>query len=320
MKLVITGALGHIGSRLIRVLPALIPNVKIVMIDNLSTQRYTSLFDLPKADYRFREADILSADLTHLFEGADAVVHLAAITDAASSLGRKDEVDQVNFHGTHRVAEACVATGAAVLFASTTSVYGTHSEVVSEDCPPDQLRPQSPYAESKLRAERLLRELSGARGLSSIICRFGTIFGTSPGMRFHTAVNRFVWQACLGLPLSVWTTALNQRRPYLDLGDAVRAIAFILQHRQFDNGVYNVVTENATVGEIVNILRGHVTGLDVQLVDSPIMNQLSYHVSRVKFESLGFCFEGTLTKGIAESVRLLRNAFHEGNSLDGLCS
>ncbi len=44
MKFVITGALGHIGSQLIRELPKMFPNAEIVMIDNLSTQRYCSFF------------------------------------------------------------------------------------------------------------------------------------------------------------------------------------------------------------------------------------------------------------------------------------
>jgi hypothetical protein len=48
MKVVITGALGHIGSYLIRDLPFRFPGVDIVMIDNMMTQRYPSLFDLPR--------------------------------------------------------------------------------------------------------------------------------------------------------------------------------------------------------------------------------------------------------------------------------
>ena len=312
MKVVVTGALGHIGSRLIRALPASLHGAQILMIDNLSTQRYASLFDLPAECCHFVEADVLTADLPALFAGAEAVIHLAAITDAASSVNRKDEVQEVNFRGTERVAQACLAIGASLLFPSTTSVYGTQHEIVDEDCPLDQLKPQSPYADSKLRAESLLQELSARDGLRAIICRFGTIFGISPGMRFHTAVNKFVWQACLGLPLTVWQTALEQRRPYLDLGDAVRAMAFILEQDHFDGHVYNVLTANATVSEIVDILRGHVPDLDIQLVDSPIMNQLSYHVSRAKFENLGFSFRGSLADGIAESIRMLTNVRSTG--------
>ena len=63
-RIVITGALGHIGSRLVRDLPVAFPGTQIIMIDNLVTQRYGSLFDLPKnGKYKFIGADILDIDL-----------------------------------------------------------------------------------------------------------------------------------------------------------------------------------------------------------------------------------------------------------------
>ena len=46
MRIVVTGALGHIGSRLIRELAVALPGAEIVMVDNLATERYASLYDL----------------------------------------------------------------------------------------------------------------------------------------------------------------------------------------------------------------------------------------------------------------------------------
>ena len=86
MKIVVTGALGHIGSSLIRAFPIYFPGAEIVLIDNLVTQRFASLFNLPAIGrYRFHEADVREADLRRLFEGAHVVVHLAATTDAAGT-------------------------------------------------------------------------------------------------------------------------------------------------------------------------------------------------------------------------------------------
>ena len=60
MKIVITGALGHIGSKVIRELPSAFPNAEIVLVDNLLVQRYCSLFNLPsQGNYRFLEGDVL---------------------------------------------------------------------------------------------------------------------------------------------------------------------------------------------------------------------------------------------------------------------
>ena len=307
MKLLITGALGHIGSKFIREIPAGLVE-RLVLLDNMSSQRYVSLFDLPEGiSYRFFEDDVCTAELDKYLEGIDVVIHLAAITNAAASFEIRDQVEQINFVGTQRVAEACARQGCKLIFPSTTSVYGVQKEVVDEECAIEDLKPQSPYAESKLKAEQMLPATGARDGLKFVICRFGTIFGTSIGMRFHTAINKFVWQACTGQPLTVWKTALDQMRPYLDLGDAVRALLFILENDLFDNRVYNVLTTNATVGDIVAILRKYVPDVSVELVDSPIMNQLSYTMSNERFRALGFEFRGNLEQGIRETVELLRN-------------
>lgn len=285
------------------------PGAEMVLLDNLLTQRYASLFDLPRAGkYRFLELDVLTADLHSVFEGAQAVIHLAAITDATASLGAREEVERVNFLGTEKVARACIAARVPLIFASTTSVYGVSDGVVDEDCPDSGLCPQSPYAESKLRAERLLMSLSEEYGLRFAICRLGTVFGISPGMRFHTAINKFCWQAVRGEPMTVWRTAFGQQRPYLELGDAVAALAFILRRALFEGGVYNVATLNASIEEVLAEIKALVPDADVRLVDSPIMNQLSYRVSCGRFTARGFEFSGQLRRGIGETVRLLEAA------------
>ena len=304
MKLVITGALGHIGSALIH---ALTPREarEVVLIDNLSTQRYCSLFNLPAGiAWRFVEADVTTAELEDLFAGAAAVIHLAAITNAAESFAIAQEVERVNSFGTQRVALAAAQVGVPLFFPSTTSVYGVSEGVVDEMC--EQLQPQSPYATSKLEAERFISRLGETSGLKFFIARFGTIYGASIGMRFHTAVNKFVWQACVGEPLTVWRTAMDQKRPYLDLHDAVRTMKFVVEKQLFDNQIYNVLTDNFTVRDIVEAIKEQVAGVEIKLVDSRIMNQLSYTVDRSKFESHGFRFEGDFRRGIAESIEQLQ--------------
>lgn len=306
MKIVVTGALGHIGSRLIRDLPSAFPGAEILMVDDFSTQRYCSLFNLPpQGNYSFQAANILNSDLPALFAGAEVVVHLAAITDASSSFKIKEQVEKVNFEGTENVARACLAANCPLIFPSTTSVYGTQAEIVDEDCPISDLKPQSPYADSKLKAERLLEHLGETSGLRFIICRLGTIFGVSPGMRFHTAINKFCWQAVMKQPITVWRTALNQNRPYLDLGDAIAALHFVIERELYDRRVYNVVTTNASVGEVIEIIGSRVPDVTFEYVDTEIMNQLSYHVTNTRFGSLGFEVRGRLEEGIYETVDLL---------------
>lgn len=309
MKIVVTGATGHIGSFVVRDMATQFPGAEIIMLDNMMTQRFSSLFDLPRtARYRFIEADVTEIDLRPVFEGAHAVVHLAAITEAAGSFHRAEQVEANNYQAALKVSEACIATGVRLFAPSSTSVYGTTKSLVAEDCSPAELNPQSPYAATKLKEECLIQEFCRTKGLRAISCRFGTIFGVSQGMRFHTAVNKFCWQAVMGLPLTVWRTAIDQKRPYLDLIDASRAISFIIREDLFDGRVYNVLTLNATVRDIVETIREFIPDLQINYVDNPIMNQLSYEVSCERFKNAGFNFAGDLKAGISQTVALLRGA------------
>jgi nucleoside-diphosphate-sugar epimerase len=256
---------------------------------------------------------VLEYDLKKLTDGADVAVHLAAITDAAGSFEIREKVEYENFTASKRLAEACSKTGTPIIHLSSTSVYGTQNDRVDEACPASDLKPQSPYAETKLREEKFLVSLGNISGLRFVTCRFGTICGVSPGMRFHTAVNKFCWQAVLGQPLTVWTTAYDQKRPYLDLIEAVEALIFIISHNLFDGTVYNVLTANLTVRDIVDMIREKIGYVEVQFVESPIMNQLSYEVCNRRLKEQGFQSTGSLERGIAQTIELLRKAGGKGS-------
>jgi UDP-glucose 4-epimerase len=309
MKIIVTGAIGHIGSYIIRDLRVFFPESHIVLIDNMMTQRFPSLFNLPShSNYQFIEGDVNKMELSSVFGGANVVIHLAAITDAAGSIDKAEELEANNYLSTLNVALACIEAGASLIAFSSTSVYGTQKDKVDENCSDAELQPQSPYATTKLKEEGLIFNLTKDKGLKAIHCRFGTIFGASPGMRFHTAVNKFCWQAVMGQPITVWSTAYDQKRPYLDLIDASRSIAFIIQNNIFDGKIYNVLTSNSTVREVVDTIKMFVPNLEIEFVDNRIMNQLSYEVMVDRFKSKGFVFSGNMNRGIKDTIDLLRHA------------
>ncbi len=308
MKIAVTGALGHIGSYIIREIGINNPQHQFLLIDNFLTQRYCSLFDLPKnISYKFIEIDVSSVQIDNYLKDVDIVIHLAAITDAANSFNNSEEVERNNLKATENVAKACLNNGSKLIFLSSTSVYGTANKVIDENCSKDELKPQSPYAETKLKEEELINNMEN-QGLKFICCRFGTIFGASQGMRFHTAVNKFCWQAVMGTEITVWETAYEQSRPYLDLKDASNSFEHIINKDLFSGETYNILTQNATVKEVINIIEHEVPNLKISFVKNKIMNQMSYEVMSQKFVSEGFKFKGGLKRGILETINVLRNS------------
>ncbi len=308
MKIAVTGALGHIGSYIIRDLGLRNPNYEFLLLDNFLTQRYMSLFNLPEnIPYKFIEIDVSDSELNLIFSDVDVIIHLAAITDAANSFNNSDEVERNNFTATKNVANAALKTKTNLIFLSSTSVYGTQNKVVDENCSKEELSPQSPYAETKLKEEDLINNLT-SQGLNAVCCRFGTIFGVSNGMRFHTAVNKFCWQAVMGQEITVWETAYNQSRPYLDLLDASHAFEHIINNNMFAGETFNILSQNATVKEVIEIIKDYIPDVKIKFVKNKIMNQLSYEVLAEKFESTRFDFQGGLNRGIPETIKTLKNS------------
>ena len=307
MKIIVTGALGHIGSKLIRDLPSHFSDSEIFMIDNLTTQRYTSLFNLPNHKYKFFFKDIIKDDLSQIFHDADFLIHLAALTEATTSLDQPEEYERVNYIGTKNILELCKKNSVKLIHFSSTSIYGTNKSIVDESCGPEDINPQSPYAATKFKEELLVQEYFRKENLKTITLRLGSICGTSPGMRFHAAISKFCYQASTNQPLTVWETALNQKRPYLNLNDATKAIAFIIENNLFDGGVFNIVTSNFSVKEIIDIIRKYEPNVKMKLVKSKIMNELSYDVSSKKIQKKGFIFSKTLDEGIKDTINLFKS-------------
>ena len=109
----------------------------------------------------------------------------------------------------------------------------------------------------------------------------------------------------MGQPLTVWTTAENQKRPYLSLSDATSTIVHFIKNKIYNQNTYNVLTENLTVNSIIKIISQTISQVDIQYVDSEIMNQLSYEVSNRKIKKLGIKFSGSINTDIKQTLDLL---------------
>lgn len=301
MKIVITGGLGHIGSFLFKFLLKQKFVRKILIVDNLNSSRYCSLFNInSKKKLKFIESNLGCFDYKVLID-YDYFIHLSALTDASNSVKFKKEYLENNLSNTKRIVNFCQKNNKSLIFPSSTSVYGKSKDIVDESLEKDFLKPQSPYAEIKLFEEDFIKK---KKNLNFVILRLGTIFGVSSGMRFHTAVNKFCWQASFDQEITIWKTAYNQVRPYLGINDAARAISFILKHNHFNSQIYNIVSENSTVRNIIEYIKLK-KAVKIKFVKNKIMNQLSYGVSNKKFVNLGFNFKDKIEGGISDTMDLL---------------
>ena len=304
MNILITGALGHIGSKLLRYLKKNKKINKILLVDNLTTNKSSSLFFLKK-EYQFLDLDLRNTtdELLNFVKKSDIIVHLAALTNAEYSINKKKKFIEHNVKCSDNIFNLANTYKKKIIFISTTSIYGSQKEIVFED-DAKFINPQSPYAIAKVKEEKLLYKYH-KKDLNFIILRFGTIHGYSIGMRFHTAVNKFIFQSVLNQNITVWKTAMNQKRPYLSLLDAIRAIDFIISKNIFDNQIYNILNDNFTVKEILKKIKKRIKKIKIKFVETKIMNQLSYDVSNLKFKKLGFRYKNKIDNDINETIKAL---------------
>lgn len=305
INILITGGLGHIGSLLLRKIIKIKNLDHLYIIDNARSNNLNVLFNINKNKKKihFFQSDLLEeTSLKKITKSIDVVIHLASITNAEQSFKIKKLLFKNNFGIFKNVVKFCIKKKSKLIHLSSTSIYGTSSKVVNEDT--KDLKPQSPYAHEKLLEENFLKK--NKNKLNYITLRLGTITGISKGMRFHTAVNKFCLNTILKVDIPIWNNAMDQHRPYLSLDDAIRSIIFIIKKNLFDKEIYNILTGNYTVRQILKIIQKQKYRIKIKKVKSPILNQNSYHVSGKKFEKFGLKFNKNIENDIKNTLDILK--------------
>ncbi len=110
MKILITGGLGHIGSYVLENINKIKKIKKIYIIDNLSTQRFCSLFKLPKDNKKkfFFNNDLSDKNILDKFTKVDVVINLASITDAESSVKIRNKIYKNNLGIFNNIVNYCI--------------------------------------------------------------------------------------------------------------------------------------------------------------------------------------------------------------------
>jgi nucleoside-diphosphate-sugar epimerase len=303
----ITGGSGYIGSLLARELQEGGHDVRV--LDSLLHGQEDIAAEQEQAGIEVVRGDIRDADArATALQGADAVVHLAAIVgDPACALDPAVS-DEVNVQATESlVADANSAGVSRLVFASTCSNYGRMADPTVPITEDGELRPVSLYAEQKVGMEKLILGGGGGSGLAPTCLRFATVYGVGRRMRFDLTVNEFTRDLWAGRRLEVFGEKFW--RPYVHVRDAGRGIATVLRAQQelVAGEVFNVGRsgENYRKLDLVEEIRKLTDSGEVVYIHRD-EDPRDYKVSFDKIRSvLNFETEMTVPTGIAELLDAL---------------
>ena len=173
MTWLVTGGAGYIGAHVVR---ALVQDGRdVVALDDLSTGARDRVD--PRA--RFVEGSLLDRTvLDAALPGVTGVVHIAAKKQVGESVAEPLHYYRENVDGLLTLLEACRDHGVEqVVFSSSAATYGMPDvDLVTEDTPK---APLSPYGETKLVGEWLLRDCARAFGLRVVSLRYFNVAGAA---------------------------------------------------------------------------------------------------------------------------------------------
>ncbi|SDS29204.1 UDP-glucose 4-epimerase GalE [Microterricola viridarii] len=269
MAWLVTGGAGYIGSHVVRAFLA--DNIDVVIVDDLSSGHA----EFVPAEVPFYRGSILDAELLgRLFaeNPIDGVVHVAGFKYAGVSVQRPLHTYEQNVTATAVLLQAMQDAGVnRIVFSSSAAVYGTpNTDLVTEDTPK---APESPYGESKLIGEWLLRDEGVATGLAHTSLRYFNVVGSGHDGLYDTSPHNL-------FPL-VFEALLDGRTPRINGNDyatadgtcvrdyihvADLAISHVAAAERLQAGreiepVYNLGSgDGVSVGEIMSAM-AEVTGI-----------------------------------------------------------
>ncbi len=239
ISVLVTGGAGFIGSHVVDRLINEGYNVRV--LDDLSTGKLENIqghVDAGETD--FVKGDIRDeSTVEKCLDGIDYVAHLAALTSVTSSIKNPDATFDINLLGTLCLIRSSIKRKVRrFVFASSCAVCGEPKALpVNED---DPVNPISPYAESKLLAERYLLGFCERGLLQSVILRFFNVYGPRQGLNEYSGViTRFIDYSRRELPLAIFGDGL-QTRDFVYTSDIAEAVSASLKRKGIEGKIFNV--------------------------------------------------------------------------------
>ncbi|MEQ8247537.1 MAG: SDR family oxidoreductase [Alphaproteobacteria bacterium] len=243
MRTLVTGGAGFIGSHVVDRL--LDEGHEVIVIDNYSTGRPANIVHVA------RRLTVVEADIAQpgswvgAFDKVDWVIHLAALADIVPSIQNPEGYYRANVDGTFNVLQAANAAGVKrFVYAASSSCYGIPDDFPTRETA--EMRPQYPYALTKLLGEQLVMHWAQVYDLPAVSLRFFNVYGprSRTSGTYGAMFGVFLAQKLAGKPFTVVGNG-EQSRDFTyvtDVADAVYAAA-----------ASNVTSEIMNVGSGVTV-------------------------------------------------------------------
>ena len=249
MKVLVTGGAGFIGKHLVSFL--LKKDHTVTIFDNFSNSTKESISHFIQMGINVIEGDIInSLDIQDASKNHDIVIHLAAKISVSESIDNPSEVFQVNVDGTKNVLASCEKNHVKKLIAaSSAAVYGEGNQDVNltEET---KMNPISPYGESKVMMEEIIRQWKSSYNFNYVILRFFNIYGIGQSSEYAGVITKCLEKIKQKKPIEIFGDGL-QTRDFVAIEDVINAIYNAMQSS--NSGTYNIASgKTITINELVN--------------------------------------------------------------------
>jgi len=309
-KVLVTGAAGFIGSRLVQRLIESGADVS-AFIRYTSRPEFGNLTFLPSEI--FQKIEIVRGDIEDhaaigsAMKGVDLVFHLGALISIPYSYVHPVETARTNILGTLNVLESCRQSKAKLIHTSTSEVYGSALRVpIDEEHP---LQAQSPYSASKIGADKLVESYYRSFDVLSLTVRPFNTYG--PGQSTRAVIPTIITQALTSNQIHLGN--LSTRRDFTYLDDTVNGFLLAASNGEWDGQVYNLGTgAEATIGEVAHEIFDYLKIQPEIIIDQERIRPEKSEVLRLVSDNskakrdLGWEPQFDLGEGLAATIEWIR--------------
>ena len=258
-KALITGGAGFIGSHLAEAL--LERGLQVELIDDLSTGSIENISHLKgHPNFSYVLDTVMNRPLMlELVDRADVIFHLAAAVGVRLIVEQPVHTIETNIKSTEMVLELCARKRKPLLISSTSEVYGKLERPLFKE--EDDLvlgstsRARWCYAASKIIDEFLAKAYFKEKALPVVVVRLFNTIGPRQTGQYGMVVPRFVQQALLGEPITVYGDG-SQHRSFTWVGDVVNGLIALIQYPEAYGNVFNMGhTKEISIHELAVLVK-----------------------------------------------------------------